>query len=192
MTSPDVQETDRPTADHPRPQVMAAGLAVIRIFFGVILLVNGLAKVFDWRFIEWGPYRAILIDRDFARDIIENEVFERNDGRGTLLDFIRPPAQFLVDNWSFFGWVVTVVEIGVGIALILGIVTRLAALVGLGQQLSLALVYFSSGRWMFEQPHEYIPLIVLALVPTGRYWGLDARLRRRLKWTGPGWRGWPF
>jgi uncharacterized membrane protein YphA (DoxX/SURF4 family) len=192
MATGEVAESDRTTSDLPRAEVLAAGLAVIRIFFGVILLVNGLAKVFDWRFVEWGPYRAILIDRDFARGILENEVFERNDGRGTLLDVIRPPAQFVIDNWGFFGWVVTVVEVGVGLALVLGIATRLAALVGLGQQLSLALVYVSSSRWMFEQPHEYVPLAVLALVPAGRYWGLDGRLRRRLRWTRPGWRGWPF
>lgn len=30
---------------------------------------------------------------------------------------------------------------------------------------------------MFEQPHEYVPLIILALVPAGRVWGLDACLR---------------
>jgi thiosulfate dehydrogenase [quinone] large subunit len=187
--------TDPATAvdpDLPAPRVMAAGLAALRVFFGLIFLVNGLAKVFDWRFVEWGPYRAILIDRDFARGIIENEVFERNDGRGTLLPFIRPPAQFLVDNWDWVGWVVTVVEIGVGTMLVLGLATRLAALVGLGQQLSLALVYFSSSRWMFEQPHEYVPLVILALVPAGRPWGLDGRLRRRTGWTGPGWHGWPF
>jgi hypothetical protein len=31
---------------------------------------------------------------------------------------------------------------------------------------------------MFEQPHECVPLIVLAIVPAGRMWGLDARLVR--------------
>ena len=55
---------------------------------------------------------------------------------------------------------------------------RLAALVALGQQLFLALVYASSNRWLFEQPHEYMPLFVLALVPAGRVWGLDAWLTR--------------
>jgi len=34
------------------------------------------------------------------------------------------------------------------------VATRAAALVGLGQQLFLQLIYLSSGRWMFEQPHE--------------------------------------
>jgi hypothetical protein len=40
-------------------------------------------------------------------------------------------------------------------------------------------VYFSSARFMWEQPHEWVPLLILALVPAGRVWGLDARLVHR-------------
>ena len=49
-------------------------------------------------------------------------------------------------------------------------------------------VYASSNRWMFEQPHEYVPHIVLALVPAGRAWGIDAALVRRARAL----RRWPF
>jgi hypothetical protein len=38
---------------------------------------------------------------------------------------------------------------------------------------------------MFEQPHEWVPLLILALVPAGRTWGLDERFARRG-------RGFPF
>jgi uncharacterized membrane protein YphA (DoxX/SURF4 family) len=34
----------------------ARGLAAFRIFFGLILFTNGLAKLFDFRTIELGPY----------------------------------------------------------------------------------------------------------------------------------------
>jgi hypothetical protein len=58
---------------------------------------------------------------------------------------------------------------------------------------TLALVYFSSDRWLFEQPHEYVPLVILALVPAGRVWGLDAWAARRTGRTGPGLKAsWPF
>ena len=80
------------------------------------------------------------------------------------------------------------VELGAGGLLILGLATRLDALVDLGQQLFLALVYVSSNRWMFEQPHEYVPLIILSIVPAGRMWGLDARLVR----DAPAFCRWPF
>ena len=83
----------------------------------------------------------------------------------------------------------TFVELGAGALLIIGLATRGAALVGLGQQLFLQLVYLSSGRWAFEQPHEWVPLLILALVPAGRVWGLDRRLAGR---GGGRLRGWPF
>ena len=41
---------------------------------------------------------------------------------------------------------------------------------------------------MFEQPHEYVPLIVLAIVTAGRVRGVDAWIVRR--W--PDWARWPF
>ena len=83
----------------------------------------------------------------------------------------------------------TALEVGAGAALILGIASRGAALAALGQQLFLQLVYLSSGRWAFEQPHEWVPLLILALVPAGRVWGFDRRLvHRGLRRFG----GWPF
>ncbi|MCA1708994.1 MAG: hypothetical protein LC808_39255, partial [Actinobacteria bacterium] len=73
-------------------------------------------------------------------------------------------------------WLITGAEVVVGLLLLLGVAARGAALVALGQQAFLALLYASSNRWLFEQPHEYVPLIILVLVPAGRVWGLDGRL----------------
>lgn len=94
----------------------------------------------------------------------------------------------VLKHWNVVQWAVTVIELGAGTLVIAGLASRLGAVIDLGQQLFLALVYVSSNRWLFEQPHEYVPLMVLALVPAGRAWGLDAlivgasqRLRR-----------WPF
>lgn len=178
--------------DLPRARVLAAGLTAFRIYYGLVLLLNGLAKVFGIRNIELGPYRVFLIDRPFARDILQNEVFEKNGGAGTQLDFLRAPAQYMIDNWAVFGWLVTAAEVGAGLMLLLGVAARLGAAIGAAQQIGLALVYASSNRWLFEQPHEYVPLLILALVPTGRLLGFDGILRERLGWKGRGWRGWPF
>lgn len=178
----------------PTARTMGKGLAVLRIFFGIILLSNGLAKVFGFGQIKVGPYVANLIDRDAARFILEFEVFKNGAGvkPGTLLPGVRPVAEFLLDNWGFFGWAVTVTEVVLGAMLVLGLATRGAALVGTGYQISLALVYASSNRWAFEQPHEYVPLIILAIVPAGRVWGLDGQVLHR-RGTDPGeLRGWPF
>ena len=159
------------------------GLAILRIFFGVILFTNGLAKVFGFSSIKIGPYASFLIDRDGARTILEGEV---RDNELPLIPAIVNDV--LLPNFAFFQWVITALEVGVGALLILGLATRAAALAGLGQQLFLALLYFSSNRWAFEQPHEYVPLFILAWVPAGRVWGLDGRIVRHR----PTWRRWPF
>ncbi len=66
---------------------------------------------------------------------------------------------------------------------------RSATGAALGQQLWLQVLYLSSGRWMFEQPHEWVPLLILTLVPAGRTWGLDALFASR---GIAGLRGFPF
>ena len=176
------------------PILIAKGMAVIRIFFGIILLANGLAKVEPaLGRIDLGPYHANLVTRDGARSILNFEVNERRIREGAPQGTQVPGLKSFVNtvvlaNWGVFQWVVVLVEVGAGLLLVLGLATRGAALVGLGQQLFLALVYASSNRWMFEQPHEYIPLIVLAIVPAGRMWGLDAHLVR----DTPAFRRWPF
>ena len=181
-----------PTLVDPLP--FGRGMAVIRVFFGVILFANGLAKLDpDLGRIDVGAYHANLVTRDGARGILNFEINERQIRRGapkgTEVPYLRRFVNdVILANWGFFQWVVVAIEVGVGGLLILGLATRGAALVGLGQQLFLALVYFSSNRWMFEQPHEYVPLIVLALVPAGRVWGIDRWLVRR----DPRLHRWPF
>lgn len=170
-------------------ELLGRGLAALRIFFGLILFTNGLAKLFEFRNLSLGPYSGFLIPKAEARSILDNEV-NRRGGDGTDVPGLKAVVNDVVlANWGFFQWVVTFVELGAGALLILGLATRGAALVALGQQLFLQLVYLSSGRWAFEQPHEWVPLLILALVPAGRVWGLDRRLARR----GAGrLRGWPF
>jgi uncharacterized membrane protein YphA (DoxX/SURF4 family) len=192
MTAPTTIES--PPASIIDPILFARGMAVIRIFFGIILLANGLAKLEpSLGRIDVGAYHANLITRDGARGILNFEVNERRIREGAPQGTQVPGLKSFVNdvvlaNWGVFQWLVVLVEVGGGLLLFVGLATRGAALVDLGQQLFLALVYFSSNRWMFEQPHEYVPLIVLAIVPAGRMWGLDARLVR----GNSALRRWPF
>jgi uncharacterized membrane protein YphA (DoxX/SURF4 family) len=170
------------------PAPLGRALAAFRIFFGLILFSNGLAKLFEFRNIEIGPYSSFLINRAEARRILDFETNERGGGTDVpLLDDLV--NEVFLPGWDVFQWLTTALELGAGAALILGIATRGAALAALGQQLFLQLVYLSSGRWAFEQPHEWVPLVILAIVPAGRTWGFDRRLAAR------GLRrfdGWPF
>ncbi len=149
---------------------LGKGLAGLRIFMGLIFFANGLAKLFSFRNIEIGPYSSFLINREEARSILQGEAAQNEIAavRQLVNDVLLP-------NYDWLQWVITFVELGVGALLILGLASRGAALVGLGQQLFLQLLYLSSGRWMFEQPHEWVPLLILLLVPAGRVWGLDRR-----------------
>jgi uncharacterized membrane protein YphA (DoxX/SURF4 family) len=162
-------------------ELLAKGLAALRIFFGVILFANGIAKLFGINKFSFGPYSANLIDRGVTKGIIENE-----GARTELPLFGRIANDVILPNWGFFQWVITAMEIGLGALLIIGLASRAAALADLGQQLFIAGLYFTSNRWMFEQPHEYVPLVILAIVPSGRVWGLDrkvlAKRQEFLRW----------
>ena len=172
----------------------AMGMAVLRIFMGIIFLANGLAKVEpELGRVDVGWYHGNLITQQGARGILNFEVNDRQvrDGapRGTKVPGVSwITNEVILKHWDVFKWLVTITELAVGVMLIAGFATRLAALAGLGFQLFLAAVYFSSNRWMFEQPHEYVPLIILALVPAGRKWGVDQLLIRRSRSLAR----WPF
>ena len=148
----------------------AKGLAGLRIFVGLILFSNGLAKLFSFSTIEIGPYRSSLVNREEARGILKGEA-----AKNELPGIPALVSDVVLPNWDLFQWVVTAVELGVGAALILGLATRGAALIGLGQMVFLQLLYLSSGAWMWEQAHEWVPMLILLLVPAGRMWGLDHR-----------------
>lgn len=157
---------------------MAQGLAVLRIFVGLIFLANGLAKLFGFTTVTVGPYTANLIDRGATGFILRYEGLENPaaGGAGSQVPGVQPVVRFLLDNFDVVQWLVTALEIGVGALLVVGLASRGAALAGLAQQVGLALLYASSNRWLFEQPHEYVPLAILLAVPSGLVWGLDGRL----------------
>jgi uncharacterized membrane protein YphA (DoxX/SURF4 family) len=155
------------------------GLAAFRIYAGLVLFANGVAKLFEFRDIDLGPYQVFLIDKDEARSILDFEVNQRG-GDGTDVPLLKDVVNdVFLEYWDVFQWLVTALELGAGAALILGLASRAAALLAFGQQFFLALVYASSGRWLFEQTHEWVPLLILSLVPAGRVWGLDGRIVNR-------------
>ncbi len=166
------------TTPLPPARRLAQGLAALRIFIGSILVANGLAKLLGITTITLGPYTANLIDREATRFILRYEGLENpaNGGPGTQVPGLKPVVRFLLDNFGVVQWLITGAELGLGALLVVGLASRGAALLALGEQTFLALLYASSNRWLFEQPHEYVPLVILALVPAGRIWGVDGRL----------------
>ena len=162
------------------PRALARGLAVLRIFVGLIAFSNGLAKLFSFREIDVGPYFGTLVDRPEARGILETEA-----GRNDLPLLPNIVNDIVLPSYDVMQWLVTFTELGTGALLIVGLLSRGAALIVFAQHFGLQLLYLSSGRFAFEQPHEWLPPLILALVPAGLIWGLDGRLRRnrpRVRW----------
>lgn len=162
-------------------RTLARGLAVIRILLGFTFFSNGLAKLFDFHRVAFGPVVGNLINREDARFILDIEV---NKNSQRLLPLLRPLTNDLIlPNFGLLSWVLTAVELAAGVLLLVGLAPRVGALLALGPVVFLTLVYLSSDRWLPERTIELVPLVMLAIIPTGYAWGLDGRLnRRRRRW----------
>lgn len=160
---------------------LGRSLAVVRILLGLTFLLNGLAKLFGLHRVEIGPYLGNLINRADARFILDAEV--NHNARHQLPLIGRITNDLVLPHWSQFSWGLTAIEIAAGALLVAGLASRLGALLALVPAVFLFFVYFGNDRWLPEQPLELVPLVLLALVPAGRWWGLDRRF---------GARGWPF
>jgi len=78
-------------------------------------------------------------------------------------------------------------ELAVGLGLVVGLATRLAAVGGLLLIAPIWVMLWHTGLYLWEYPAEdLIPLALLATVPAGRVGGLDSRLAPRLH------QRWPF
>ena len=164
---------------------LARGLALLRGFLGLVFLLNGLAKLFEVHAVTIGPYVANLIDRSDTRFILN---IEANKNAQHPLPGIRPLVNdVFLSHFGFWQWVFTAAELGIGLLLVLGLASRLGALLGLLQTGFLAALYVSNDRWVFEQPLEVVPLLLLVWLPSGRVWGLDGTpaVRGRLRGRWP-------
>jgi uncharacterized membrane protein YphA (DoxX/SURF4 family) len=159
---------------------VAQGLAVIRVLLGVTFLSNGVAKLFEFHRVHVGWYVANLIDRADARFILNAEV--NHNARHKVWLVARITNRLVLPHWGIFQWGLTAVEVTAGALLVAGLWSRLGALIALVPTVFLFFVYFANDRWLPEQPLQLVPLLVLAVVPSGRVWGMDGLL---------GWRRWP-
>jgi len=150
-------------------------IAVLRIFFGVVFLSNGLSKLVPG--IAHLPGGYYLIDSQGAKSIIQH-----NAAHHPVALYHDLVFNVMVPNWSVFGPLVGVAETTAGLLLVLGLASSLGAL--LAALLSLH-VQFSdaTGPWLYEYAVEWVPLLCLVFMRAGRTWGLDGAL-------APGRPGW--
>src|SRR5215472_940782 len=118
-------------------------IAVLRVFFGVVFLSNGLSKFVPG--IAHLPGGYYLIDSQGARSIIQH-----NAAHHPVAVYHDLVFNLFVPNW-------------VG--------ALLAALLSLHVQFSDA-----TGPWLYEYAVEWVPLLCLVFMRSGRVWGVDGAL----------------
>lgn len=165
-----------------RARLVSYGIALLRVGFGLVFLTNGIAKATGWDGIH--PFPGFLIDYDGAKRILEFDV--QTHPVGPYKDFID---NVVLDNYGLFGPLLTVTEIAIGLMLVTGAFANIAALIGALFALHLNFANWDRNIWAWEYAVEWIPLIALLLIGSGRYYGLDAASARFLP---PPLRRWPF
>lgn len=144
-------------------------IAAVRVATSVFFLLFGEYKVA-------GPGFAHGGFQNYLQDYIANSV----------VGFYRPfLAGVILPHAVFFGYVVGVVELFIGICLLLGLWVRLACIVGILFLLNMLLAtWWGPGHgvpiWRyFGAELDHIPLLLLLIIfyacDAGRVWGLDGR-----------------
>ncbi len=176
MSDPTAAVTDRPTSVPASHRSLSHAFAVLRIFFGLIWLTNGLAKLINVGVYDFGFATAGLLWLPQARDIAD--IASTGTYLGPLAAFYQ---NIVLPNYGAFGVFLTIVEIMAGLALLFGALTRAAALGTLLLIGPIWLMYLFSGaaQYFWTYPVDLLPLALLAIYPSGRTWGLDGRLAAR-------------
>ena len=144
-------------------------IAIVRILTGILFVAEGAGKIAG----------------DFVRGGFAEEVRETAAGRAwpfwaSFLDSVVLP------NATAFGWFFALAELALGVALVLGILTRVAAVCGMALMviLMLGLTYVPGRTWDqwvttgLNAKFAFLLLWLLFLTDAGRVWGIDGRLRK--------------
>jgi uncharacterized membrane protein YphA (DoxX/SURF4 family) len=113
------------------------------------------------------PGGYFLIDVDATRSILRHDV-----GSHPVRLYHDLVFNVILPNWAIFGPLVGVAETVAGLLLVLGLVSWLGAL--LAAVLSFHVQFAdATGPWLFEYAVEWVPLLCLVFMRSGRVWGLD-------------------
>jgi uncharacterized membrane protein YphA (DoxX/SURF4 family) len=150
-------------------------LALFRIAFGLLYLDMAFQKA-PWKDYGW------------LRSWIEKEI--ANPTFPAMAGFLR---DVVLANFAFFGMLSFVTELGLGIALLLGLFTRLAGLGGFLWQVNIAAQAFNvPGEWGWIWVLLALPQFCFAFCDAGRVLGMDRWLEPALREraaAGAGWAG---
>ena len=148
-------------------------IAVARIVTSAFFLLFGQYKVFERGFTHGGF-------QQYLQGFVQSGAVALY--KPVLADLVLPYA-------TFFGYLVGVVELFIGVSLLLGLWVRPAAVLGVLHMLSLTLAtWWEPGHgvplWRyFGAELDHLPLLLLFIIflaaDAGQQWGLDGYLRAR-------------
>jgi thiosulfate dehydrogenase (quinone) large subunit len=158
--------------DSGNPSSLTKTLAVARMATAVFFLFFGEYKVFDSGFAH-GGFQQYL-----------SEYLQ-----GSAVSFYRPVlAHVILPHVVFFGYLVGVIELFIGLSLLVGLYVRAASVLGALHMISLTLAtWWEPGHgvpsWRyFGAELDHLPLLLLFIVfyaaDAGKTWGLDGMRRR--------------
>jgi thiosulfate dehydrogenase (quinone) large subunit len=152
----------------PPSRLNRALLAIVRIGVGLLWIQN-----VGWKtppnFGRGDPPGGLYLSASYA---VSHEV-------------LRPYAwlmeRFVLPNFTFFGWMVLLVEAALGAFLLIGLATRFWALIGIAWTVVIALsVLNAPHEWYWSYVLMLLAQVALFATAAGRYAGVDGVLR-------PGW-----
>jgi uncharacterized membrane protein YphA (DoxX/SURF4 family) len=163
-------------------RVMTRVFTALRVFTGLVWLSNAIAKVIEVGNYDFGFISFNLVTKGVARAIATD---------ASSKTYIAPLGwayqNLVLPNWGFFSVFLTLAELAIGLGLIFGVATRLAAVGGLLLLTPIWLMLLDTGGYLWTYPAEDLfPLLMLAIVPAGRHRGFDATLAPRFGYR------WPF
>ncbi len=155
----------RDPAELANGRLFGRAMAALRIFFGVVYLHNGLAKILPaipglWPDTPLGFVINAEGNRS-AQSILQFEVVTQNH---PIEPYRALVEQVILPNFGAFGFAVGATETVVGILLILGLLTPIAALVGALMALHLQFATLWNDKWIYEYSVEWLPLLCLSLI----------------------------
>ena len=154
-------------------QVPGWPLAVFRILFGLLYLDMALQK-------------APWLDYGWLRGFIEKEI-----ASPTFPAFATVLRDVVLPNLGVFGMMTFVTELGLGLGLLLGVLTRLVGIGGFLWQVNIAVQAFNvPGEWGWIWVLLTLPQFCFAFCGAGRVLGVDAWLMPALRHRAAAGAGW--
>ncbi len=184
MTSMDVQVSAAP--DALSSPWFGRAMAALRIYFGILFLHNGIAKLLPAVPNLWPDTPlGFVINATGNRSAFSILQFEVVTNAHPVEPYRALVENVVLPNFGPFVFGIGLAETVVGILLILGLATPIAAVLAALMVLHLQFATLWNDKWIYEYSVEWLPLLCLAGFRAGRWHGLDSRLAMtRARWPG--------